>query len=171
MRGGPDSVEEAVLDYVHKTGFRLDGCGNTCRIDASFDDTAGSKQGGWQRGGVLLWSAMEDGEQRWQQNRFAFHCLSSWSLCYLLIPISLVPFPLPNPQVLVAVDETVWVVDDSTATDHPLTPGCGGVVSLAVSPDGAFVALQCGDGKLRVMASGEAGEEGESGGWAQGVGE
>jgi hypothetical protein len=64
----------------------------------------------------------------------------------------------PLPQVLVAVDETVWVVDDSTATDHPLPLGCGGVLALAVSPDGAFVALQCGDSKLRVMASGEEGE-------------
>eukprot|EP00879_Flechtneria_rotunda_P017255 GHRR01018076.1.p1 GENE.GHRR01018076.1~~GHRR01018076.1.p1 ORF type:complete len:487 (+),score=167.02 GHRR01018076.1:290-1750(+) len=56
-------------------------------------------------------------------------------------------------EVLVAVAETVWVVDDHGATDQPLPPGCGGVASMAVSPNGAFVALACTDGRLRVMAS------------------
>lgn len=58
-------------------------------------------------------------------------------------------------KVLVAVNETVWVVDDHGATDYPLPAGCGGVASMAVSPNGAFVALSCNDGKLRVMASGK----------------
>jgi hypothetical protein len=57
-------------------------------------------------------------------------------------------------QVLVAVRETVWVVDDHGATDQPLPAGCGGVAAMAVSPNGTFVALSCNDGRLRVMTSG-----------------
>lgn len=57
-------------------------------------------------------------------------------------------------QVLVAVDETVWVVDDHGATDQPLPAGCGGVASMSVSPNGSFLAVACLDGKLRVMSSG-----------------
>ncbi|KAF6254839.1 vacuolar protein sorting-associated protein 16 [Scenedesmus sp. NREL 46B-D3] len=56
-------------------------------------------------------------------------------------------------QVLVAVRETVWVVDDHGATDQPLPAGCGGVAAMAVAPNGAFVALACNDGRLRVMTS------------------
>lgn len=59
------------------------------------------------------------------------------------------------PQVLVAVGETVWVIDDDGATDQALPAGCGGVASMAVSPNGAFLAVACLDGKLRVMQSGE----------------
>jgi hypothetical protein len=62
---------------------------------------------------------------------------------------------LHNLQVLVAVRETVWVVDDHGATDQPLPAGCGGVAAMAVSPNGAFVALACNDGRLRVMMSGK----------------
>jgi hypothetical protein len=69
---------------------------------------------------------------------------------------------LPAPrcratQVLVAVGETLWVVDDHGATDQPLPPGSGGVAHMALSPNGAFLAVACLDGKLRVMASGEQG--------------
>lgn len=60
-----------------------------------------------------------------------------------------------SPQVLVAVGETVWVIDDDGATDQALPAGCGGVASMAVSPSGAFLAVACLDGKLRVMQSGE----------------
>lgn len=56
---------------------------------------------------------------------------------------------------LVAVGETVWVIDDDRATDQALPAGCGGVASMAVSPNGAFLALACLDGKLRVVQSGE----------------
>ncbi|KAF8057673.1 VCL1 [Scenedesmus sp. PABB004] len=56
-------------------------------------------------------------------------------------------------EVLVACGETVWTVDDHRATDSPLPPGCGGVAGLAVAPSGTFVALACGDGRLRVMSS------------------
>lgn len=56
-------------------------------------------------------------------------------------------------EVLAAVGETVWVVDDHGATDQPLPAGCGGVASMAVSPNGAFLAMPCLDGKLRVMSS------------------
>ncbi|WIA22377.1 hypothetical protein OEZ85_004684 [Tetradesmus obliquus] len=56
-------------------------------------------------------------------------------------------------EVLVAVRDTVWVVDDHGATDQPLPAGCGGVAAMAVSPNGTFVALSCNDGKLRVMTS------------------
>eukprot|EP00775_Hariotina_reticulata_P009376 gene9376-9539_t len=55
--------------------------------------------------------------------------------------------------VLVAVGETVWVVDDHGATDQLLPAGCGGVSAMTVSPNGAFLALACHDGKLRVMSS------------------
>jgi hypothetical protein len=58
-------------------------------------------------------------------------------------------------QVLVAVDETIWVIDDHSATDQSLPPGCGGVASMAVSPNGSFLAVACLDGKLRVLLSGE----------------
>jgi hypothetical protein len=37
-------------------------------------------------------------------------------------------------QVLVAVHETVWVVDDHGATDQLLPAGCGGVAAMAASP-------------------------------------
>jgi hypothetical protein len=57
-------------------------------------------------------------------------------------------------QVLAAVDETVWVIDDHGATDQALPAGCGGVASMAVAPNGAFLAVACLDGKLRVMSSG-----------------
>jgi hypothetical protein len=60
-------------------------------------------------------------------------------------------------QVLVAVGETVWVVDDHGCTDQPLPAGCGGVSAMTVSPNGAFLALACPDGKLRVMSSGDGG--------------
>lgn len=56
---------------------------------------------------------------------------------------------------LVAVDETIWVVDDTRATDQALPPGCGGVAHMAVAPNGAFLAVACLDGKLRVMSSGK----------------
>jgi hypothetical protein len=58
--------------------------------------------------------------------------------------------------VLAAVGETVWVVDDHGATDQLLPAGCGGVASMAVSPNGAFLVLACLDGKLRVMTTGGA---------------
>jgi hypothetical protein len=58
-------------------------------------------------------------------------------------------------QVLVGVDETIWVIDDHGATDQSLPPGCGGVASMAVSPNGSFLAVACLDGKLRVLLSGE----------------
>jgi hypothetical protein len=35
-------------------------------------------------------------------------------------------------QVLVAVLETIWVVDDHGATDQPLPADCGGVAAMAV---------------------------------------
>lgn len=47
------------------------------------------------------------------------------------------------------------MVDDHGVADYPLPVGCGGVSQMAVSPNGAFVALACTDGKLRVMASGK----------------
>lgn len=60
-----------------------------------------------------------------------------------------------QPQVIVALGETLWVVDDTSVTDTPLSPGCLGVTHMALSPDGAFVAVACLDGKVRVLSSGE----------------
>ena len=47
-------------------------------------------------------------------------------------------------------------MDDSRATDQALPAGCGGVAAMSVAPNGAYVALACCDGRLRVMTSGEA---------------
>ena len=82
-------------------------------------------------------------------------------------------------QVLVTVPSSsgiVWQLDDQTATDHRVGPAAGprgsaagplglegsdgsgqGVAThMAVSPDGQFVALFFGDGRLVVMAAGAA---------------
>jgi hypothetical protein len=58
-------------------------------------------------------------------------------------------------EVLVAVGDRVWSVDERTATDQQLPAGAGGGAALAVAPGGAFVAVFCGDGRLRVFSSGE----------------
>jgi hypothetical protein len=87
-------------------------------------------------------------------------CCRCWLLCverlkHLALATLLCAAVLDVLQVLAAVRETVWVVDDHGATDQPLPAGCGGVAAMAVSPNGAFVALACNDGRLRVMTSGE----------------
>lgn len=53
-----------------------------------------------------------------------------------------------------AAGGAVWSVDERSATDMPLPPGASGAAALAVSPGGGFVAAFCGDGRLRVFASG-----------------
>jgi len=58
-------------------------------------------------------------------------------------------------EVLVAVGDKIWLVDERSANDHALPPGAGGGAALAVAPGGAFVAVFCNDGRLRVFASGE----------------
>jgi hypothetical protein len=57
-------------------------------------------------------------------------------------------------EVVVAAGDRLWVVDERGATDTPLPPGAGGAAALAVAPGGGFVAAFCGDGRLRVFASG-----------------
>lgn len=84
----------------------------------------------------------------------AHACIRGGGVCQHLLEMWPAPAALLL-QVLVAVRETVWVVDDHGATDQPLPAGCGGVAAMAVSPNGAFVALACNDGRLRVMTSGK----------------
>lgn len=111
---------------------------------------------------VCLCETVDGLQQRKKASRGPASC------CYTSMP-GLQTCPSPNTcvlcaglcvaavvlQVLVAVRDTVWVVDDHGATDQPLPAGCGGVAAMAVSPNGTFVALSCNDGKLRVMTSGE----------------
>lgn len=82
-----------------------------------------------------------------QSSSPARHRLCAWATSCTAVAVAV--------QVLAAVGETVWVMDDHGATDQALPAGCGGVASMAVAPNGAFLAVACLDGKLRVMSSGE----------------